>query len=354
MATIRKRGGKFQAIVRRGYHSQAKTFSKRADAEHWAKRLEIEIERNVAALPNSADGITFGELITSYQKRCTASQKGIGRTKSYNLERLYEYFGHLPAQLAKHHLLEFAEMRRKKHKVKPPTLLMDMNLLGAIAKHAVNYLDLGVDLRPFSAVCSSLSADGDIMRSEERKRRPSGEELQALFDYFNSNSSITIPMAKICEVSLATSMRLGEICSIKWADFNEIGKQITMRQRKSPTRPHDHCIPLISTGQYRSYEIVLEQKKHTGNQIRIFPYNARSVSTNFTRACAKLGILDLRFHDLRHEAISQMFENKLGIQHIMLMSGHSDMKQLSRYTNTTPEEVFRHLESLNGQQKKSA
>ena len=45
MATIRKRGGKFQAIVRRGHHSQAKTFSKRADAEHWAKRLEIEIER---------------------------------------------------------------------------------------------------------------------------------------------------------------------------------------------------------------------------------------------------------------------------------------------------------------------
>ena len=45
-----------------------------------------------------------------------------------------------------------------------------MNLLGVIAKHAVNYLDLGVDLRPFSAVCSSLSADGDIMRSEAKAR----------------------------------------------------------------------------------------------------------------------------------------------------------------------------------------
>ena len=67
MATIRKRGGKFQAIVRRGCNSQAKTFSKRADAEHWAKRLKIEIERNVAALPNSTDGITFGELIQSYK-----------------------------------------------------------------------------------------------------------------------------------------------------------------------------------------------------------------------------------------------------------------------------------------------
>ena len=71
MATIRKRGGKFQAIVRRGHHSQAKTFSKRADTEHWAKMSEIEIERNVSALPNSADGITFSELITSYKKRCT-------------------------------------------------------------------------------------------------------------------------------------------------------------------------------------------------------------------------------------------------------------------------------------------
>ena len=51
MATIRNRGGQFQAIVRRGHHSLAKTVSKRADAEHWAKKLEIEIEKNNATLP---------------------------------------------------------------------------------------------------------------------------------------------------------------------------------------------------------------------------------------------------------------------------------------------------------------
>ena len=76
MATIRIRGGEFQAILRQGHHSQAKTFSKRADAEHWAKRLEIDIERNVAALPNSVDGITFGELTQSYKKRGIGSQIG--------------------------------------------------------------------------------------------------------------------------------------------------------------------------------------------------------------------------------------------------------------------------------------
>ena len=50
MATIRKPGGKFQALVRQGHHSKAKTSSKRAAAENWAKRLEIEIKRNVVAL----------------------------------------------------------------------------------------------------------------------------------------------------------------------------------------------------------------------------------------------------------------------------------------------------------------
>ena len=66
--------------------------------------------------------------------------------------------------------------------VKPPTSLMDINPLRAIAKHAVNYIDLGIDLRPFSAVCSNLSAVGDIMRFEEQKRCPSGEDLRALLD----------------------------------------------------------------------------------------------------------------------------------------------------------------------------
>ena len=80
---------------------------------------------------------------------------------------------------------------------------MEKNLLAAIAKLAVNYLDLDVDLRLFSSVCSSLSANGDIMRSEKRKRRHSGEELRALFDYFNYDNRITITITKICEMSLA-------------------------------------------------------------------------------------------------------------------------------------------------------
>ncbi len=40
----------------------------------------------------------------------------------------------------------------------------------------------------------------------------------------------------------------------------------------------------------------------------IFPYSTDAISAAFTRACKILGIEDLRFHDLRHEGISQLFE----------------------------------------------
>jgi hypothetical protein len=105
MATIRRRGKRCQVIVRRGQHSQAKTLFSNSDAEHWSKKLEIEIERSEAMLPNSADGVCVNELIDSYAKRCRQSKKGVGRTKSYNLRQLRSYFKHFLAQLTKHQLL---------------------------------------------------------------------------------------------------------------------------------------------------------------------------------------------------------------------------------------------------------
>jgi len=37
-----------------------------------------------------------------------------------------------------------------------------------------------------------------------------------------------------------------------------------------------------------------------------------SISRAFARACRRAGIEDLRFHDLRHEATSRLFERGIG------------------------------------------
>ena len=53
----------------------------------------------------------------------------------------------------------------------------------------------------------------------------------------------------------------------------------------------------------------------------------------------RTGIVDLRFHDLRHEAISRFFEMGLSVPEVALISGHRDYRMLQRYTHLKPEQV---------------
>src|SRR5262249_14571275 len=66
---------------------------------------------------------------------------------------------------------------------------------------------------------------------------------------------------------------------------------------------------------------------------RIFPYSTDAISAAFTRACKILGIEDLRFHDLRHEGISRLFEMGRTIPQVAAVSGHRSWTSLKRYTH---------------------
>ena len=111
MPTIRKRGHRYQAIVRKKHHQEVRTFSRKQDAEIWARELELSIERNSAGLPNSARNVLFADLCNSYKQRAIASKNGLGRTKDNVINRLARELGHLPAQLQKHHLNTFSKKR---------------------------------------------------------------------------------------------------------------------------------------------------------------------------------------------------------------------------------------------------
>jgi integrase len=65
----------------------------------------------------------------------------------------------------------------------------------------------------------------------------------------------------------------------------------------------------------------------------IFPYTTDAISAGFSRACKFLGIQDLRFHDLRHEGISRLFEMGKTIPQVAVVSGHRSWTSLKRYTH---------------------
>jgi Site-specific recombinase XerD len=65
-----------------------------------------------------------------------------------------------------------------------------------------------------------------------------------------------------------------------------------------------------------------------------------AVRLAWERLKKKGDIKDLHFHDLRHEAISKLFEKGLSIPEVALISGHKDVRMLFRYTHLKAEDIL--------------
>ena len=138
-------------------------------------------------------------------------------------------------------------------------------------------------------------------------------------------------------------MRQDEICRIRRQDVDAATRTVIVRDRKDPREKsgNHQKIPLLNVTGIDAWQLLQEQAKISESGDRVFPYNGRSVGTAFRSACRELGIDDLHFHDLRHEAASRLFEAGLAIEQVALVTGHRDWKMLKRYTHLRPEDLHR-------------
>jgi len=74
-----------------------------------------------------------------------------------------------------------------------------------------------------------------------------------------------------------------------------------------------------------------------------FTYTPRGLSGAFLRLCRRIGIENLHFHDLRHEATSRFFEKGLNPVEVATITGHKDTKMLMRYTHLRAEDLVGRL-----------
>lgn len=79
----------------------------------------------------------------------------------------------------------------------------------------------------------------------------------------------------------------------------------------------------------------------------VFPISANAFRLAWERVRKRAGVVDLRFHDMRHEAISRFFEMGLRPE-VALISGHKDARMLFRYTHLRAVDVARKLGSSQG------
>ena len=75
----------------------------------------------------------------------------------------------------------------------------------------------------------------------------------------------------------------------------------------------------------------------------VFPVSKDAISHAFHLACVRAEIKDLRFHDLRHEAVSRLFEKDFGIMEVASISGHKTLAMLQRYTHLNAQKLAKKL-----------
>ncbi len=180
-----------------------------------------------------------------------------------------------------------------------------------------------------------------MQKPKNEPERPTSEELDLLREAlrkrqsFRPNGPTRIPYLDILEFSILTCMRIGEVCTILWDDLDEKNKTVLVRDRKDPRKKEGNhmIVPLLG----ESFDIAMRQDKRNAY---IFPYNPRSVSAGFQRARNELGIEDLRYHDLRREGASRLFEKGYSIEEVAQVTGHKNLNILWQvYTQLYPSKL---------------
>jgi integrase len=333
MAYITKRDNRWRAMIRRtGHPSQSKTFTTKGAAEAWARKIESEIDAGkIGTIPE----YSLAELIDRYIDEVSIN-KPIGRTKRSTLNFLKQEIGMVTnKEFSKEFLLNYV-LRRMESGAGGVTVSIDLTYLKSVFTIAERVWDMPFDLEMFDAARTSMMHLGISTRSAKRSRRVSDDELKMIMQHFDNQPRSKQPYSDIILFAVATAMRASEIVGIRWDDLNVERKTIIIRDRKHPTEKfgNDQEVPLING----SFEILMRQKRHEAEP-RIFPLGEGTLSSVFPRAVQKLGLEDIRFHDLRHEGVSRLFDAGYSIEQVSLLSGHRSWQMLKRYTHLSPTAV---------------
>jgi integrase len=344
MASIRKqKSGAWRVQVRRKGRKLSETFVRYDDAKKWGAEAERQIDRGeTPTFARTAKLSTFGDLIDLHIADMTEVGRPPQRSKTATLDMLKRRLGkHNMADLDRERLVTFGRTRATEG-AGPMTLGSDIGAIKLVLSHAAAVHGLQVSVEPVNLARIALKRLGLVGKSNERDRRPTDEEIARLIEHFDRGRFQTLPMSRIIKFAVATAMRQEEICRVTWSDLAARTKMLTIRDRKDPRekKGNDQRIPLLAVSGFDAMALIEEQRSLRANDDeRIFPVNHKSVGTAFTRACRDLQIIDLHFHDLRHEGTSRLFEAGFDIPQVALVTGHKDWKMLRRYTHLNPESL---------------
>lgn len=338
MASIQKRGSTYRVrITREGKSTLSSTHNTRIAALHWAKEIKAKLalgllDETQAPKPSLK---TFDEAALYYRDTHSIHKK-IVRSETYRLHILIKRWGKLPVD----HVDKAAVL----------TLRDDLLRLGRSGDTVNHYFNTVSKLFQMLNDEWGLAIDNPVKGikrmppSRGRCKRLNDQAETALLEACSALSYSQL--ASIITIAIETGMRRSEIMGLTWEDTDLNNRKVYLHYTKNG---ESRQVPLTK----KALMILQGIGKDSDNNI--FTMSLEQLRGQFERAkrYAEKQWLDkgnspfagLRFHDLRHEALSRLSDAGLNVIELSCISGHRTLGMLQRYTHPSHQAIFSKLDS---------
>lgn len=343
MATInQKQNGHWKATVRKrryGLPLAVKTFRRKEDAEAWARKTESEAERGVWRDTSEAERLALRDALDRYRRECTSKKKGKIQEESTIRALVAERIGGMT--LARIGSADLARMVSAWQRIPlaPATIKRRLAVLSAVYTHARKSWGM-------PALTNPVRDTETATVHNNRERRVTDAEMNAVLA-----ASASPELGAFVRLAVATAMRRGEIVGLRWLDVDTARSVAHLHDTKNGEA---RDVPLSPAA------LGVLRKKPRRIDGRVFGLRADAVTLAWRRAvararkryvedCTDAGqepdphfLVDLRVHDLRHEATSRLAEI-FGPHELAKITGHRDMRMLLRYYHPRAEDLAKRM-----------
>lgn len=331
MATYRKRNDKWQARVQRSGQSPiAKSFNTKADAIKWARNVESQLDLGTFAPKQTMPRLM--PMVERYIEEVTPTKKGDSqeryRANQFKKTKLAEM------QLDKitgEVVAQYRDTRLKE--VSANTVRLELAFLSVVFEQCRKEWGLAVS-NPVRQI--RMPKPG-----KPRQRRLEAGEEEALLAACKGSRAYYLHSFVL--LAIETGMRSGEMLAMRWEHVNLNNRTIFLPDTKNGS---PRTVP-IST---RALNAINALPRSING--RMFCSGYHSIHNAFKLALTKAQetrqdnvtfLRGLRFHDLRHEAVTRLFEKGLNPIEVSMVSGHKTLSMLQRYTHLRSEDLVAKL-----------
>lgn len=310
-----------------GFPPQSATFDRRGEARDWATTLEADMRAGRYRADTLARKYTGGDLIRRYVKTVLNKKTDNKLTVKAQRKQLAWWekklngclLINLTPFIINECMDELAETRA------PATV----NRYLAALNHAIN-----------TAIKQWGWMNANPVEKVDKPKEPKGravfltqEQCYALFRACMQEKRK--PLFLVVLMAVCTGARKSEILSLKVRDLDLMRRVAVAYDTKNGEHRQLYLWDELATALAR-------HTKHKRKSARVFESRnggVLNIEVEWRRSLRRAGVVDFRFHDLRHTAASYLAMNGTDPGSVGEVLGHKDPKQTKRYSHLSTSHV---------------